>query len=70
MATVLCVLYHDPVGGYPTSYARDALPQLAHYPNGQPLPSPQRLDFTPGTLLGSVSGALPAGPGPRLWHDL
>jgi formate dehydrogenase len=28
MANVICVLYDDPVGGYPTSYARDALPQL------------------------------------------
>jgi formate dehydrogenase len=46
------------VRGYPPSYARDALPQLTHYPNGQTLPSPQQLDFTPGTLLGSVSGAL------------
>src|SRR5512132_3891187 len=58
MATVLCVLYDDPVGGYPPSYARDALPQLAQYPNGQTLPSPQQIDFTPGELLGSVSGAL------------
>jgi len=33
-------------------------PQLAHYPNGQTLPSPQQMDFTPGALLGSVSGAL------------
>jgi hypothetical protein len=23
MATVLCVLYDDPVEGYPTTYARD-----------------------------------------------
>jgi formate dehydrogenase len=34
MAKVICVLYDDPVGGYPTSYAREGLPQLAHYPNG------------------------------------
>jgi formate dehydrogenase len=58
MAKVICVLYDDPVGGYPTSYAREGLPQLAHYPNGQTLPSPKQLDFTPGALLGSVSGAL------------
>jgi len=58
MAKVVCVLYDDPVGGLPTSYARDALPQLAHYPNGQTLPSPQQIDFIPGALLGSVSGAL------------
>src|SRR5215211_649578 len=58
MAKVICVLYDDPVRGYPTSYAREGLPQLAHYPNGQTLPSPKQLDFTPGALLGSVSGAL------------
>src|SRR5215470_5194680 len=58
MAKVLCVLYDDPVGGYPPSYARGALPHLTHYPNGQTLPSPQQIDFTPGALLGSVSGAL------------
>jgi formate dehydrogenase len=58
MAKVICVLYDDPVGGYPTSYAREGLPQLAHYPNGQTLPSPKQLDFAPGALLGSVSGAL------------
>jgi formate dehydrogenase len=58
MAKVLCVLYDDPVGGYPPSYARDALPRLEQYPNGQTLPRPQQIDFTPGELLGSVSGAL------------
>ena len=58
MAKVLCVLYDDPVGGYPPSYARDALPRLEQYPNGQRLPRPQQIDFTPGELLGSVSGAL------------
>ncbi len=51
---VLCVLYPDPVDGYPTSYARDDIPRLAHYPGGQSLPSPSRTDFTPGALLGSV----------------
>jgi formate dehydrogenase len=58
MATVLCVLYDDPVDGYPTSYARDGLPHLDRYPDGQTLPSPSGIDFTPGELLGSVSGAL------------
>ncbi|MBF6557062.1 MAG: NAD-dependent formate dehydrogenase [Acidimicrobiales bacterium] len=55
---VLCVLYPDPVDGYPTSYARDDIPRLAHYPGGQSLPSPSGTDFTPGALLGSVSGEL------------
>ncbi|MFI5606519.1 NAD-dependent formate dehydrogenase [Amycolatopsis sp. NPDC051903] len=58
MAKVLCVLYDDPVGGYPKTYARDDLPHLDGYPGGQTLPSPKALDFTPGALLGSVSGEL------------
>jgi formate dehydrogenase len=55
---VLCVLYDDPVDGYPTTYARADLPKLDHYPNGQTLPTPQAVDFAPGELLGSVSGEL------------
>src|SRR4249919_686705 len=58
MAKVLCVLYDDPVDGYPTSYARDTIPKLEHYPDGQTVPSPTAIDFTPGQLLGSVSGEL------------
>jgi len=58
MAKVLCVLYDDPVDGYPTSYARDAIPTIERYHNGQSAPSPERIDFTPGELLGSVSGEL------------
>jgi len=58
VAKVLCVLYPDPQGGYPESYARDDLPRIDRYPGGQPVPSPAAIDFTPGQLLGSVSGAL------------
>jgi formate dehydrogenase len=58
MAKVLCVLYDDPVEGYPTGYARDGLPTLSTYPGGQTLPTPSGIDFAPGTLLGSVSGGL------------
>jgi formate dehydrogenase len=58
MATVLCVLYADPVDGYPSSYARDAIPVVDHYFDGQTTPSPDAIDFTPGNLLGSVSGEL------------
>ena len=58
MAKVLCVLYADPVDGYPTSYPRDDLPKLERYPDGQTLPSPKAIDFQPGALLGSVSGEL------------
>jgi formate dehydrogenase len=52
------VLYDDPVKGYPKKYARDDLPKLSHYPDGQSLPTPQGIDFRPGALLGSVSGEL------------
>jgi formate dehydrogenase len=58
MAKVLCVLYDDPVDGYPPAYARDGVPQIASYHDGQTTPSPQSIDFTPGELLGSVSGEL------------
>lgn len=58
MAKIICVLYEDPVDGYPKSYARDGLPKMEHYPGGQTLPTPNAIDFQPGTLLGSVSGEL------------
>jgi formate dehydrogenase len=58
MAKVLCVLYDDPIDGYPKEYARDGLPKLERYPDGQTLPTPSAVDFTPGALLGSVSGEL------------
>ena len=58
MAKVLCVLYDDPVGGYPKSYARDDIPKIETYPGGQTAPKPKQIDFTPGELLGSVSGGL------------
>jgi formate dehydrogenase len=58
MAKILCVLYDDPIDGYPTSYARDDLPKIERYPDGSTLPSPSAIDFTPGQLLGSVSGEL------------
>ena len=55
---ILCVLYPDPVGGYPPNYARDSIPELSQYPDGQSLPTPRGLGFTPGQLVGSVSGGL------------
>jgi len=58
VAKIVCVLYPDPVGGYPPRYARDDIPVLRGYPDGQTLPTPEAIDFTPGELLGSVSGAL------------
>jgi len=58
MAKVLCVLYDDPIEGYPTSYPRDDIPTIAAYPGGQSAPTPSTVDFTPGELLGCVSGEL------------
>src|SRR5437773_219293 len=58
MAKILCVLYGDPVTGHPKEMIRDGIPQLSRYPDGQTVPSPSAIDFTPGQLLGSVSGEL------------
>jgi formate dehydrogenase len=58
MAKVLAVLYDDPLGGYPKSYARDDIPKITKYPDGQTAPTPSAIDFKPGELLGSVSGEL------------
>lgn len=58
MAKVLCVLYDDPVDGYPPDYARPEIPTLDKYPDGMSMPSPKAIDFTPGELLGCVSGEL------------
>src|ERR1700761_8842764 len=58
MAKVLCVLYADPVDGYPPEYARDGIPKIEAYPDGQTAPTPEAIDFTPGELLGCVSGEL------------
>jgi formate dehydrogenase len=55
---VLCVLYDDPVDGYPPPYARDDIPRIERYHDGQSTPTPGGIDFTPGELLGSVSGEL------------
>src|SRR5271163_466624 len=58
MAKILCVLYPDPVDGYPPKYARDDIPEIKRYYDGQTTPTPERIDFKPGELLGSVSGEL------------
>ena len=58
MAKVLCVLYDDPIAGYPKAYPRDTIPTVARYPGGQTTPTPDAIDFVPGQLLGSVSGEL------------
>ena len=58
MANVLCVLYDDPVDGYPPAYARDEIPMIERYHDGQSTPTPEAIGFRPGELLGCVSGEL------------
>jgi formate dehydrogenase len=58
MANILCVLYDDPVDGYPPQYARTDIPKIEGYHGGQTTPTPEAIDFTPGELLGCVSGEL------------
>lgn len=58
MAKVLVVLYPDPEAGYPPKYLRPNIPEISRYPDGQETPNPSGLGFTPGELVGSVSGAL------------
>jgi formate dehydrogenase len=58
MAAILCVLYDDPIDGQPRSYPRDGIPAIERYYDGQTAPTPEEIDFTPGDLLGSVSGEL------------
>jgi formate dehydrogenase len=58
MANVLCVLYDDPVDGYPPAQPRDEVPEIDRYPDGQTTPTPEDVDFSPGDLLGCVSGEL------------
>jgi formate dehydrogenase len=58
MAKILCVLYDDPVDGYPPPYPRSAVPAVERYHDGQTTPTPEAIDFTPGELLGCVSGEL------------
>ena len=55
---ILCVLYDDPKGGMPKSYPLSDLPKLEKYPDGMSLPTPKGRDYTPGQLLGCVSGEL------------
>ena len=58
MVKIVCALYDDPVDGYPPKYARDDVTNLGSYPDGQTMPTPEAIDFTPGDLLGCVSGGL------------
>ena len=55
---VVLVLYPDPTTGFPPKYARDDIPVIDGYADGQTVPNPEGIDFVPGELLGSVSGEL------------
>jgi len=55
---ILCVLYDDPKDGMPKKYPLSKLPELKNYPDGMTQPTPKTIDFTPGELLGCVSGEL------------
>jgi len=58
-AKVVCVLYDDPVTGYPPQYVRDDIPVIKGYNDGQTAPTPtSEPNFRPGALLGCVSGEL------------
>lgn len=57
-AKIVCALYDNPITGYPPKYARDSIPKILKYPDGQTVPRAKSIDFTPGELLGCVSGEL------------
>ena len=50
------VLYDDPQRSTSTPTARSELPHLSRYPDGQTTPTPSKVDFVPGELLGSALG--------------
>jgi formate dehydrogenase len=59
MAKVLCVLYPDPENGYPPRYARDAIPTITGYANGQTAPTPKgSLGFKPGALVETIASVV------------
>lgn len=72
MAKILCALYPDPETGYPPAYARDDIPTITKYANGQTAPTPKGpLGFKPGELVGCVSGELGLRPYlEKLGHEL
>ena len=65
MATILCVLYDDPVDGYPPDYPRDEIPKIEKYPDGQTTPTPESIDFPPGRAAGVRVGRARAAQVPR-----
>jgi len=52
-------LYDDPSSGFPPKYARDDIPVITGYADGQTAPTPKsKPDYAPGAMLGCVSGEL------------
>ena len=56
MAKVLCVLYDDPIEGYPTSYPRDDIPTIAAYPGGQSVADAERRRLQAWRVVGQRLG--------------
>ena len=53
--------FHSPTHTLPhvlSGLCQDSVPEIEGYPDGQTVPSPEGIDFTPGELLGCVSGEL------------
>ena len=42
----------------PRNMPANSIPKIDHYPDGMTTPTPSKIDFKPGELLGSVSGEL------------
>ena len=75
MAKILAVLYPDPVDGYPKTYARDDVPKIDHYPDGQTVPNPQvdRLQTRPAAgqrFRRAGPAQVSRRPGPHARRDL
>ena len=62
MAKIVCVLYSDPVGGYPPKYFPDSMPSLQRYPDDESLPTLGALDLA-GTGALSYAAGSSASPG-------
>ncbi len=75
MAKVLCVLYDDPVDGYPHAYARDGIPQSSATPTARALPTPEGHRLHAGRAAGqrlrrARAARVPGGRRPRAGRDL
>ena len=49
---ILCVLYDDPLTGFPPDYARANIPSIDQYPDGQSMPTPDSLGFYARRVVG------------------